>query len=300
MTHTILIYDLEQRYAIKLAEYINTRNDFYFEARFCIDDADLLDAFNRWNIDLVLSCELAYDDVIKFIDKSRVIVLSGDTFYQKQEVISIFKYQSCDNIIREILKKASKMDDIGQLIHRKSVMKLYGVFGPYEGMGNRWLAYELAKELSKNGKSILICLNAFSKIQGIIDYKFESDLSEIIYELCVLNRQPMAVIGGNVYVESDLSILPDVRNYRDLISITYEEWRQFLDKIEVSTDYENVILDIGEGIQNLPGLLASCNSIYIGSNGGSERNYFDKLVEILSFEGVKNADQRIKYFETKE
>lgn len=297
MTHTILIYDFDVKYAMKLAEYINTRKNYPFEARFAIDEADLADAFNRLNIDLLLCCEVTLDEAMRHIHKDKIIILSDDSYSYREGAYTIFKYQCCDNIIKEILKKASQLDDIGPLVHRKNTMKLYGVFDRSSYSKDSWLAYEIAKDISKKGKTILICANGFVSSDYLTGAVFESDLAELLYEICVLNRETMAVIGGNIHEDNGLALLPPVRNYRDLISITSKEWRQFLDKIESSTDYEYLIFDIGEGIQDFPGVIAYCDRIYLRDSQDEDNVCFEKISEILSFEGVTNAGDRIQKYE---
>ena len=309
MTHTLLIYDLDVRYAIKLAEYINNDKAFPFEARFCIEEDLLEEYMKKWNVDILLVEELLYDRALEAISEDRIIVLKDNSFGIKDYEFSVFKYQNMEALIKQILKKVSTMSDIGQLVVRKNRLELYGVYSPNFSEIQTEVAMDIGRVLSRKGKTLFISMNGMSNLESMYDIGFDVDLTEILFEVCGLNRAASAVIGSHICHDAainlsygqqtengkaSLDILPDARCYQDLVAVSFDEWRDFFNKLENETDYEYVILDITESIPNMFGILSCCNKLY--TLYSDEKNVVarnEKFVDALEHEGMEGLSMKL-------
>ena len=104
MNHIMAVCDEEEIYALKLVEYLNLKEGFPFETVY-FENIDKLQEYTQRHMpDLVLAGESMEEELRSFLSKDQLILLSRTGIQNEEYKKCIYKYQSCEIIIREILK----------------------------------------------------------------------------------------------------------------------------------------------------------------------------------------------------
>src|SRR5574344_1294805 len=103
MNHIMAVYDDEENYAVKLVDYLNLKEGFPFEVINFKDIEKMKEFSIRQKPDIVLVSEGDISNILEFVPEDKLILLSKTGIQYETARKSIYKYQSCENIIREIL-----------------------------------------------------------------------------------------------------------------------------------------------------------------------------------------------------
>jgi len=263
MIHTLMICDDDASYSVNLAKYINSRSDFFFEARYQFNPDGVKEYLSHSDIDVLLTNCSYLEELKGCIDPDRIITLIGEDGNIDSK--GVFKYQKCEEIMRQILKKVATIDDIGRLATRRMPMKMIGFYSPVKRCGQSTLALIMGQILSLRGRALYVNLEGYSSIRSLTDLEFERDMSDIMYELGNSSKDLTALFGVAVKQFGKLDILPPMIHCRDLRSINVEEWKDFFKRIENGTDYGYVLLDLSENVQNLIEICNLCERLYIAT-----------------------------------
>ena len=261
MNHIMVVCDKEQDYASKLVDYLNLKEGFPFDVRY-FSESDILRAFVEKQMVDVILCSEEYLNDMEGIEGVKLIVLQESESYSDAKVERLWKYQSCEKMIKELMKILSGSSMVYSFSSRRKAMKLIGLYSPVKRCLQTTLGILLGQHLAKKGKSLYISLESHSVISEVLDLPFQKDLSDILY---ALNGN---IKNGKLYLESvvmeagGMDVLPPMNNQSDLLSITPNEWIDFLKKLEQQTDYEYVILDLSDGVQGIEQILRHSNIIY--------------------------------------
>ena len=294
MKHTMIICDSDREYAYKAAGYINNREGFPFEARVC-EEVTLLEESKDYNIDILLiNEEMAKNISDKFLYVN-TLLLSGDTLKESRNERAIYKYQSIERIIKEIMLYAATIDNLKNLISRKNQMKLIGMFSPIGRCGQTSLGLSLGQNLAKKYRTLYVNMDCYGGIStDMLNTPCSGDLSDLLYSVNNDSKDIAALIGGSSGEINGLDVMPNMARHNDLISITYPEWRNFLRHIEDNTDYEYVILDMSKAIQGLTELIILCHMLIVTA---TEDDVYKDRLEIFKneLEGLDDITDNVKY-----
>ncbi len=263
MKHILIIYDRERGYASKVAEYVNTKDSFPFEARYFCEVSQLSLYQDRKNADIILAEEEVCEELGEYIMKDRLLLLTSNRPDRNDSSGRIYKYQSMDCIIKEILMYASSRQDLCNLVTRKQQMKMIGLFSPLGRSGMTTLGLALGEMLSKNHRTIYVDMTAYSNIDHMTGQEATMDLSDLMYAINNDSKDISALVGGASTSLFGLDILPSMKRHSDLICIGLHEWKQFLKQLENGTDYEYILLDLSEAIQGLMNIIGMCDRLIV-------------------------------------
>ncbi len=292
MKHTLLICDKEIGYAQKMAQYINTKEGFPFEARFLMNPGETSEySDSEVSADILIADEGLYDDVKRYFMAEKILIISGDIKKQEADTKRIYKYQSIDNIIKEILKHASQREDLGTLVSRKSQMKMIGFYSPVGRSGRTSLALAIGQILAKDHKTVFVDMESYSDLRDKLGVDFSMDLSDLMYSMNNKVGDISALIGGVGVTVGTMDVMPSMSRYSDLISISAKEWQQFFSGLETGTDYEYVLLDLSTCVQGLMKIVSMCNRLVITKidETGKEariKGFLEELHEIDDLEDI--------------
>ena len=261
MIHNIIILDDEINYAKKLADYINMQRTFPFEARFFCDGNSLRAYTGSNDIDILLVNRMLMANSAG-VDCKLVLFLADSGGGSSMESNVIYKYQNCENIIRQILLNVADNNEIGKLVSRIGNMKVLGFYSPVKRCGQTSLAIATGKLLAEKNRTLFISLEANSWISELNGIKFDMDMSDIMYDLRNGDKDVSALIGSHVEKVDKLDVFPVMADFRDLASIRFAEWKELLTRIENYTDYDYIILDISDCIDGICELLMQCDWIW--------------------------------------
>lgn len=299
MNHILAVCDAEEAYASKLVDYINLKEGFPFQARYFFSLEKLEEFCNKQRVEVLLLSEKLYQEKVSKMNTDKIIILQEEDAFWEDSYGMVWKYQSCETMLKEILSLLAK--EPGKLNHiiRKSGLKVTGFYSPVKRSLQTSFALAMGQLLAKKGKTLYVNMEACSGLDRLLGREFAKDLSDLLYYL--QNGQN----GISYYLSSiteqvgGLEILPPMRSQTDLISISTREWLQLFYEIEVCTEYEYLLLDLSDSVQGLFEILQHCDRIFtVTAEDGvamAKMDQYEKMLKQCQYEEIMNKTRKCSF-----
>ncbi|MDD2957343.1 MAG: hypothetical protein PHE06_03080 [Lachnospiraceae bacterium] len=259
------VCDLEASYACNLTEYMNERRSTPFEVQ-AFTNLESLKKFAAENpIEILLISTNAMCDEIKALDIQRTIILSeGEPLDNLEEELAVYKYQSSDQIIAEVMNfYARSQPEVQPISIELTKTELIGVYSPAYQAEKTLFALTLGEILGERKQVLYLNLEDYSGFETIFSREYRSDVSDLIYFARQKEGNLIYKLNGMIQTFHNLDYIPPAFSPADLKSVRYEEWMLLLEEIAAYGEYEVIILDLGSLVDELFQLMAQCGRIYV-------------------------------------
>ncbi len=293
----VALYDT-QGYMKALAEYFGKKN-FLLASRLFTKAESLNDFLKERQPDVLLLGQDVDRTGLKHLDhvKQLVILSEGNCVSEgREDYPLIFKYQSAENILKEIfaiLEEGTPKESgiAGKMCGRTEI---WGIYHPYQAPPTM---QQICPEQGDSGKR---CLRISMELLGGEEYKDLSGddrgLSEIIFYLKQKNERLALKLRQLVQQSNGMDHIRPVTDFRDLYSLCREDVDRLLTVISGETGYERVIFDIGFLTDTALYLLYCCDRIYIPKAQSLwEEKQANSLERLLVKEGLEEVLESIRY-----
>lgn len=264
----LAIYDLDMDYANCLMDYISEKQGIPLKTVAFTDREELLGFMSKNYVDILLISASSMDDDIGQQDIGKIILLSaGNIFSEYIGYSSIYKYQSTENIIREVLDYYAEIHkNDGMIFIDRGNNEIIGVYSPVGRTGQTTFALTLGQILSADYSTLYINMEEFAAFDKILGKSYPGDLSDLMY---FFRQNPEALpiklqaIVNNMH---GMDYIPPLLFSQDLRNINTGEWVNLIQKIALSGAYERIVLDLSNMVQDVFQILEICSSIYMPIN----------------------------------
>lgn len=178
------IADSDVSYGDAFREYVNLKKGYLFQVRMCTQKEQLLKALSEEEIEILLLSAAWYENLRDSIRNECVIFLSeGSLPKELHRYPAVYKYQSVENILREIMYYYS--DQEREEEYYTGVLKdnkVIGIYAPSGGIRKNKFAITLGQILAEERNVLYLNLeecSGFSEIMGGNHW----NLSDLIYYL---------------------------------------------------------------------------------------------------------------------
>lgn len=294
------VCDLDASYACSLMDYLNGKKTTPFEVQ-AFTNVESLQSYARENpIEVLLISTRAMCSEIRDLPISRVIMLSeGEALPELEDYPSVYKYQSSDQLLSEVLEYYAESHPqpyiFGSTRHKTRV---YGVYSPIGRARKTSFALTLGEVLSENNQVLYLNFEEFSGFEELFDRKYRTDISDLIY----FSRQKE---GGFIYklnsvVQTfhELHYVPPALSPADIRDVSGAEWLDFLHEIILYGEYDILILDLSEQVDELFQLLRECDQIYMpvleDAISQAKLAQYEKLTGMLDMGDIPEKTRKLR------
>lgn len=202
-----------------------------------------------------------------------IVFTEGNMVREQQEYFPVFRYQSAEEVVREILEIVAEDERIayaGAFTNHGHGEIICG-YSPFGGAGVSTFLSKYATELAEKYRTLFISLEEFHGLANLPPVKKNQTLeeyrgmSEVIFYLQQRKDKLALKLDSLVYEWEQVDYLLAVENYRDLHQMTREDMACFLKILSEETSYEKFIFDVGYLGEACQYLLEECNRIYMPS-----------------------------------
>ncbi len=257
------IADSEAPYADAFREYVNLKKSHLFQVRMCTEQEQLQKALASEEIEILLISARWYEAFRELIRNECVILLSEGSLPRELERFpAVYKYQSAENILREIMYYYSEQEEEEYYTQVRKDNRVIGIYSPQEGIGKNKFALTLGQILAEDWNVLYLNLeecSGFSEILGENHW----NLSDLIYYLRQNKASFLYRLNSMVRKLDHLDYIPPCESYTDFRQITVEEWQRLLHLIRTQGMYDFIILDFGNVTGHEVCLLRQCSGIYL-------------------------------------
>ena len=179
MKKMMAVYDADTRYAERLSDYVNRKEKGVFIAQVFTSKEKLAEYAKKHEIDVLLSGERTDSGDISGIPSAQKIYMSEETEKQMDSGKEIYKFQSGDDIIREVMAVYSEIPGIrpNTAGATDQSRRIIGVYSPIGRCGKTCLALAIGQILAKEEKVLFVTLDTFTGFTGLLNERWKRDLS---------------------------------------------------------------------------------------------------------------------------
>ncbi|SCP96370.1 P-loop NTPase family protein [Anaerobium acetethylicum] len=259
------VCDLEAHYAFSLMEYLNANNRIPFQIQ-AFSSAESLCAYRDRNlIEVLLISGQAINDEVRNLGIQNTYILSeGEGMPEFLDYPSVYKYQSSEHIIREVMgyyaESAGPKREADSPENRALTV---GIYSPIRRTLKTSFAITLGQILAKDRATLYVNLEEYSGLSALLGKEFRNDLSDLMYFVKQGNKNIVQKVNEMVQTLNNLDYLPPALSPEDLRGVTREEWGVLFKEIGMKSAYERVVVDFGDTAEGLFELLSGCQQIYM-------------------------------------
>lgn len=262
---TMAIVDGEHGYAYYFMEHFNQQGDFPFEMIAFTGKDVFVEYTNKNKVDLLLISEKLMEMGLEDLVEGKVILLSeGNIPKAFKNYESVYKYQSSEALIREVLtiygKETKNLDSV--IFSGKSSF-LMGVYSPLARVRKTSFALVAGQILAEEKSTLYVNLETYSGFEDIFQENYEHTFDELLYYAKDRDTSFIYRLKSMVYHLGKLDYIAPAKNPKDFFSMNYGEWKDFFELLQSQGNYRIIIIDFGEGLEDLFHLLGLCDAIYM-------------------------------------
>ncbi len=297
MEKIMAIYTSDEVYALRLTDYLKKRKGIGFEILTFTNADSFQEYIKQHKIEILLMEKPLEEDILDEVSKERIRY-----FYQLTEqswegsVLSeqkILKYQSAQEILNEILSDYTKRENASGKIFDNTHQKMITLISSIPDRNKSAFTWALAYLLSERGKVLFIPMELFPlPILTTVDNNNQF-LSQFIYYLKENNPEIIVKMNSLLNYMDRLSYLSGISSGLDLLSITQEDIKQWLQEIRVNTDYEVIIFYLGFYSEAVLEVLMQSNNIIIISGQSDDQEVLKEWKRQLQFMGISMQKENV-------
>ena len=261
----LAVYDTDPRYAERLSDYVNRKEKGIFKAQAFTSKECLEEFAKRTDIDVLLMGNPIDNEDVSSIRSVQKIYLTEERSRESGKgEREIYKYQSGDDIIREVMEAYCEVPGVKAVFPGLSgkEKRIIGVYSPVGRCGKTSLSLSIGQILAKEEKVLFISLDTFTGFSQILDERWKRDLSDLIYYYKQGRFQALRM-NAIIYYLGDMAFIPPIRYPDDYNQISAEEMAEFLRQMMTEGDYRTIVLDIGNYNRQVIPILDVCQVIYM-------------------------------------
>lgn len=294
------VCDLDASYACNLMDYLNEKKTTPFEVQ-AFTNVESLQAYAKEHeIEILLISTRAMCNEIRDLPVNRTIILSeGEKLTDLEEYPFVYKYQSSDQLISEVMEYYSVDHPQTQFMPvgmRETL--LYGVYSPIGRARKTSFALTLGEILAETKQVLYLNFEEFSGFEGLFQTSYRTDLSDLIYFARQKEGGLIFKLNSVIQTFHELQYVPPVISPGDIRDVSGAEWMKFLHEIISSCGYDVIVLDLSEQVDDLFGLLAQCDRIYTPVQDDmisqAKLAQYEKLIHMLEQDEILEKTRKLR------
>ncbi len=261
-TRIMAVFDVDPEYADRFAEAANQRERVPFTVM-AFTSMEKLKDFARENPVEILLVDARMEEETREIEAGQVVLLSdGEVVSVPGGRPSVYKYQSADHIIREVMACYCTRPALPSAAALGNKGTLIGVYSPVNRCLKTSFALTLGQILAKDGRVLYLSLEDCSGFRKMMGQSGPGDFSDVIYYFSQGGCN-WARLKSLVYSWDNLDYILPVRYPEDLCQISSEDMARLLDQLAGEGIYEVIVVDLGQFGKKAVDVLEVCSGIYM-------------------------------------
>ncbi len=289
----LAIFDGEESYAYRLMDFISAKEKVPFEVHVFTKQDKFFSYAQENEIECLLLSENAYQKQIETLKIPHIIILSEGRTNLSKALCHINKYQSCENILKEIMtyyaKSVSAPEQVIRTINRK--MHIIGIYTPVSRCLQTTFSLTLGQMLAKKYKTLYLNFEAYSGFSRMLSRDFKSNISDLAYYFSCAREKLFYQLESMVENIGGLDFIGPAEIYMNLSDIRGTQWIDLFHEIEKISDYEYLVLDLSDCLMDLWEVLQSCDVVYTIIRDDplalAKVEQYEKALESMKYEDIK-------------
>lgn len=262
MIRVLAVYGIEPSYGERFADYVNQKDKMPFTAMSFSSVEKLRQYGEDHVIEILLVDEEAREDVRDVKANQVMMLCQGVLVEAQEETPAIYKYQSGDCVMREVMARycCQPVEPALALLGTKA--KVIGIYSPVNRCMKSSLALIMCQQIARNETVLYMNLEEYSGFSRLVCDDYKTDLSDVLY-LYKQGAYHWMRLKSMVYNWGNVDFIPPVRYGEDLGQVTSEEMALLIGRIARESGYDKVVVDVGQMGHGVLPLLEVCDTVYM-------------------------------------
>lgn len=291
---SLVICDREEGYASAFAHYLMKKEELAFQVRTCSDLSYVLSMQKERKIDFLFISSEYPEESRRQVEAEKVFVLAEDRqVVTSERENAVYKYQSGDSILSELLRECSALNGAeGGILKNsgKKQCKVIAVYSPIHRIGKTTYALRLGRKLGKEANVLYLSMETYGGIGGHFPESAQN-LSDVLYYARQEKGNLGLALATIVKHMEGLDYIAPIQVSEDIKEVSCEEWISLIQKIIEQSIYEVLILDLDEGVRDVYSVLRSCAEIHMltidDPVAESKVRQFEEELSLLGHEDIR-------------
>ena len=260
----VLVFcDKEEEYAQLMTEFLRAHKELPLSVHTYTDTEALMCKERENTIDLMVVSERTYEERMASLHPGRMIILMEIGLGKFEDFVRVEKYQQAQNVLQSILEVyLESADDVFVHMTDLGETTFIGVYSPVRRCYQTTFALTLSQMLSEKRRTLYLNFEHFSGLAELAAREGARDLADLLYFLMAEKEKFAVRLKTIVQHQGSLDYVPPMKSGQNLLSVSGEEWKQLLHKLEESGLYDFVVMDLSESMQGLFEILRCCRLVY--------------------------------------
>ena len=296
----LAVCDMEEEYAYNFVEYINQKRSIPFEVQAFTNVERLTEFCGESRVEILLISDKAMTEEVKSLNVGKIIILSEGVYDPSlDQYPSIYKYQSSDSVIREVMScyGIENVSVVSGVSTRREV-EIIGIYSPVGRAAKTSFALTLGQILAREKVVLYLNLEEYSGFEQLLGCTYERTIGDLIYFIRQGSPNLFYKMSSMIQSVNNLDYLPPSLSPMDIQNTSYEEWMTLINELTRNSSYETIILDLGDGVTDLYALLNECSRVYMPIRNdvmsASKVQHFEHLLAMWNYEDLLKKTRKIK------
>ena len=262
---SLAVFDNDENYTESFLEYIEEKKGMPFEIQVFTKQESLLQYLESREPQLLLVASDVMCHEIEKVNREKIVILAGEEVSSSfSEYRTIYKYQSMENVIRQVIDYYIDITKDSIFVPvTKNKSEIIGIYSPVGNVGKTAVAWAMAQTLGADYTVLYINMQEYSGMDRMFYTDFGANLSDLMY-FYKQSPESMAVkLKAVTYSAEGFDYIPPLVYSYDLRNIDTGQWLQFIQNVAELTEYDKIIIEFGQVLNNPMILLESCNRIFV-------------------------------------
>lgn len=294
MKQVMAVYDVDPFYASRFAEVVNQKEKIPFAVMAFTSLERLRSYAAEHPVDLLLISSSVNREEVEGLGVKHVVALSeGETVRTDRDYPSVYKFQSSDSIIREVMACYCEKESDAPFANENAHARLIGVYSPVGRCLKTSFALTMGQLMAQDSRVLYVTLEEFSGLSALTRTEYRADLSDLMYYYSQGTLNSLR-LNSVVHSIGGLDYIPPARYPEDLAQMKAEQMAGLLLKAAGESAYETVIVDVGNYGRNVIPLLKICEAVYMPVKDDSvSLAKLEEFFEYLEHSGNMEIKERL-------
>lgn len=292
------VYDVDPVYTDRFADFVNQRERIPFTVM-AFTSLERLKAYSKDHpLEILLIHSGVPREELEEIRAEQVITLTeGEAVGVEGGYPGIYKYQSTDSIVREVMACYCERPESGAPPSCGPRASIVGVYSPVGRCLKTSFALTMGQLLSRDGSALYINFEDFSGLGLLTGASCQEDLSDVLYYFRE-GHFHWARLKSVVQSWGELDYIPPARYPEDLCQADGEELGRLVRQIAAESGYQALVLDLGQLGGRSVDLLEVCDAVYMpvkeDTISAAKLGEFDQYLEGSGRESLRERIHRVR------
>ena len=298
MKKIMAVVSAEKKFAERFCDYINEDGHIIYTAVPFSDMGECRNYRKDHPVPVILADENMIRDELLTEDLSgiRTIPLCDDERISESRK-SIYKYQSAEAIVREILDCAKDLKIVQDICFTGRPVSVIGIYSPASCEGKTEFALAMAAELRKRKRVLYMNFEEFSGLSDLMGESYDRGLSNALYWMKQDNLSGQR-IASMVYTAAGFDYIPPIQFADDYSAVTGDECARLITQILSETFYDCIVADLPVSLSVSSDILELCESIYMpvlpGKESSGRIREFDEYLVLSDRRKIASKVKKIR------